>query len=123
MFKKRLACLSLIVLVTAAHAQDQARTEDPVPAPQEQQPQTPAQPPSAAQAADNASPQVKTLSGMSILGNEEAPKSLVIVPWKSSELGDGVGVEDLIDARARPVDKDVFLREVRYYQLRSGGND
>ena len=26
----------------------------------------------------------KTLSGMSILGNEEAPKSLVIIPWKLS---------------------------------------
>jgi hypothetical protein len=61
---------------------------------------------------------VKTLSGMSILGNEEAPKSLVIVPWKSSELGDGISVNDVIDERARPVDKEVFLREVRYYQLR-----
>ena len=30
----------------------------------------------------------KTLSGISILGNQEAPKSLVIVPWKSSQLGD-----------------------------------
>ena len=29
----------------------------------------------------------KLLSGMSIVGNDEAPKSLVIVPWKSSELG------------------------------------
>jgi hypothetical protein len=63
---------------------------------------------------------VKTLSGMSILGNEEAPKSLVIVPWKSSELGDGISVNDLVDERARPVDKEVFLRELRYYELRSG---
>lgn len=62
----------------------------------------------------------KTLSGMSILGNEEAPKSLVIVPWKSSEIGDGLGVTDAIDDRARPVDKEVFLREVHYYELRSG---
>ena len=29
----------------------------------------------------------KELSGMSIVGNDEAPKSLYIVPWKSSELG------------------------------------
>jgi hypothetical protein len=34
----------------------------------------------------------KALSGMSILGNLEAPKSLVIVPWKSSELGDTLGL-------------------------------
>ena len=32
----------------------------------------------------------KTMSGMSILGNEETPKSLVIVPWKSSEMGDAI---------------------------------
>ena len=62
----------------------------------------------------------KTLSGMSILGNEEAPKALVIIPWKSSELGDEIGLEDTLDDRARPVDKEVFLRELRYYDIRSG---
>jgi hypothetical protein len=62
----------------------------------------------------------KTLSGMSILGNEEAPKSLVIIPWKSSELGDDISLSDTLDDRARPVDKDVFLRELSYYQIRSG---
>lgn len=73
-----------------------------------------------AAAADSSSDAPKTLAGMSILGNEEAPKSLVIVPWKSSEIGDGLGVTDAIDERARPVDKEVFLREVHYYELRSG---
>lgn len=62
----------------------------------------------------------KTLSGMSILGNEEAPKSLVIVPWKSSEIGDDIDLSDSLDERARPVDKDVFLRELRFHQIRSG---
>ena len=61
----------------------------------------------------------KTLSGMSILGNEEAPKSLVIIPWKSSELGDDISLSDTLDDRARPVDKDVFLRELSYYEIRS----
>ncbi len=64
---------------------------------------------------------VKTLSGISILGNEEAPKSLVIVPWKSSELGDEIGATNSTDELARPVDKEVFMREVHYYELRSGG--
>lgn len=63
--------------------------------------------------------QPKTLSGMSILGNEEAPKSLVIIPWKSSELGDDIALSDSLDERARPVDKDVFLRELSYYEIRS----
>ena len=62
----------------------------------------------------------KTMSGMSILGNEEAPKSLVIVPWKSSELGDDLNLSDSLDDRARPVDRDVFLRELQYYDIRTG---
>jgi hypothetical protein len=62
----------------------------------------------------------KTLSGMSILGNEEAPKSLVIIPWKSSELGEDISLTDTLDDRARPVDKEVFLRELSYYEIRSG---
>ncbi|MGI9272117.1 MAG: hypothetical protein ACR2QT_10100 [Woeseiaceae bacterium] len=61
----------------------------------------------------------KTMSGMSILGNEEAPKSLVIIPWKSSELGDDISLNDTLDDRARPVDKEVFLRELRFYEIRS----
>src|SRR5512134_276041 len=35
--------------------------------------------------------------GMSILGNQDAPKSLVIVPWKSSELGRSPGIAPLLD--------------------------
>ena len=66
---------------------------------------------------DNTKP--KTLSGMSILGNEEAPKSLVIVPWKSSEIGEDVSLTDTLDDRALPVDKEVFLRELRFYAIRS----
>ena len=62
----------------------------------------------------------KALAGMSILGNQEAPKSLVIVPWKSSEIGAGIGVSRALDTRIRAVDKDVFMRELKYYAIRSG---
>lgn len=61
----------------------------------------------------------KMISGMSILGNQEAPKSLVIVPWKSSEIGDSLGFAALLDDSRRPVDKDVFMRELGYYEIRS----
>ncbi len=64
--------------------------------------------------------QPKAMSGMSILGNEEAPKSLVIVPWKSSELGDNISLSDTLDDRARPVDKEVFLRQLHFYEIRAG---
>ena len=62
----------------------------------------------------------KSMSGMSILGNQDAPKSLVIVPWKSSEIGNGIGVSRALDTRIRAVDRDVFMRELKYYAIRSG---
>ena len=61
----------------------------------------------------------KVVSGMSVLGNQEAPKSLVIVPWKSSQLGDSLGISPLLDDSRQPVDKDVFMRALSYYEIRS----
>jgi hypothetical protein len=57
--------------------------------------------------------------GMSILGNQEAPKALVIVPWKSSEMGNGPSVSTKLDDSRLPVDKDVFMRMLSYYEIRS----
>ena len=57
--------------------------------------------------------------GMSILGNQEAPKALVIVPWKSSELGNGPSVSTLLDDSRLPIDKEVFMRMLSYYEIRS----
>jgi len=70
-------------------------------------------------AAKAGEPQFKALSGMSVLGNNEAPKSLVIVPWKSSQIGDGIGVKNSLDNRPLPVDRDVFARELGYYRIRT----
>ena len=61
----------------------------------------------------------KSLSGMSILGNQEAPKALVIVPWKSSQLGDSPGISKQLDDGRQPVDKEVFMRQLRYYDIRT----
>ena len=63
--------------------------------------------------------QAKVISGMSILGNQEAPKSLVIVPWKSSEIGNSMDVSTMLDDSRQPVDKEVFMRALRYYEIRS----
>ena len=60
------------------------------------------------------------VSGMSIVGNDEAPKSLVIVPWKSSDLGDSPGVSKLMDDGRKPVDREVFMRALDYYEIRTG---
>jgi len=64
------------------------------------------------QSDDNA----KELSGISIVGNKEAPKSLFIVPWKSSELGVETSLSSkLLDEKLTAVDKDVFKRELDFY--------
>ena len=63
-------------------------------------------------------PDAKAL-GMSILGNQDAPTSLVIVPWKTSEVGQSMGISPALDDSRQPVDKEVFMRELRYYQIRS----
>jgi hypothetical protein len=61
---------------------------------------------------------VKELSGISIIGNKEAPKSLYIVPWKNSEVGVRSSLTSgLLDDSMRPIDKEVFMRELDFYGL------
>jgi hypothetical protein len=52
-----------------------------------------------------------------ITGNRELPKVLYIVPWKRSDLGDLVGkpANSLLDEVLQPIDREVFLRQNRYY--------
>ena len=53
-----------------------------------------------------------------ITGNQELPQVLYIVPWKSSDLGDLVGrpVNTLLDEVLAPADREVFLRQIEYYE-------
>jgi hypothetical protein len=71
-------------------------------------------------AGNDGKPGDKSLLGISILGNQEAPKALVIVPWKSSQLGDSLGISNSLDDSRQPVDRDVFMRELTYYEIREG---
>ncbi|MEJ2477218.1 MAG: hypothetical protein P8Y40_06915 [Desulfobacterales bacterium] len=61
----------------------------------------------------------KELSGMSIVGNDEAPKSLYIVPWKSSDIGAGTSLDAMLNAGDVPVDRDVFKRQLEFYKIRT----
>lgn len=62
--------------------------------------------------------QAKTLSGISIIGNKDAPKSLYIVPWRSSDLGFETDLNSsLLNEGLHPVDKDVFIRELNFYEI------
>ena len=93
MFRTLVCCISLLLVTGAARAEEAADEGD------------------------------KLLSGMSIVGNDEAPKSLVIVPWKSSGLGDALDVSRVLDDGRQPVDKDVFMRELDYYKIRTGSRE
>ena len=62
-------------------------------------------------------PDAKELSGMSIVGNDEAPKSLYIVPWKSSEIGVEASLNAMLNDNDAPVDKDVFMRQLEFYRI------
>ena len=93
MFRTLVYCMSLLLVAGAARAEEAADEGD------------------------------KLLSGMSIVGNDEAPKSLVIVPWKSSGLGDTLDVSRVLDDGRQPVDRDVFMRELDYYQIRAGSRE
>jgi len=70
-------------------------------------------------ATDDQKPKDDSGLGMSILGNQEAPKALVIVPWKRSEMGDAHGISTRLDDSRLPIDKEVFMRMLSYYETRS----
>jgi hypothetical protein len=103
----------VLMLASVANAQDEK------PAKEAAKQDKPAAAETKADAKGDAKDEVKTLNGISILGNQEAPKSLVIVPWKSSEIGDMPGLSRLLDDAVQPIDKEVFMRELDYYEIRS----
>jgi hypothetical protein len=57
------------------------------------------------------------LGTATVTGEREQPKVMYIVPWKRSDIGDLTGkpMNSLVDEILAPVDRDVFKREVVYY--------
>jgi hypothetical protein len=113
-------CLFVLLLATgmalADEAPDAKRAEAKAKAKQEE---AQAQTKGEAQAKTKEEPKEDPNLGMSILGNQETPKSLVIVPWKRSEIGNSLGISPMLDDSRLPVDKEVFMRVLSYYQVRS----
>jgi hypothetical protein len=77
-------------------------------------PRTPAAP---GQKPSNATDKLQ-LGTATVTGDREQPKVMYVVPWKRSDIGDlgGKPMNSLVDEILAPVDRDVFKREVRYYQ-------
>lgn len=59
------------------------------------------------------------LEGTTITGNRELPKILYIVPWKKSDPNNLLDrpVTSLLDEILGPIDRDVFRRQVEYYEF------
>jgi len=58
------------------------------------------------------------LDASAVTGNQELPRVMYIVPWKESGIGElkGKPVNSLMDEVLAPIDRDVFRREVRYFE-------
>ena len=58
------------------------------------------------------------LDTTTVTGNRELPKVMYVVPWKRSDIGDLIGrpANSLLDEVLAPVDRNVFRREIQYYQ-------
>jgi hypothetical protein len=61
--------------------------------------------------------EAKMVTGMSVLGNDEAPKSLFIVPWKSSEMSAETSLNRTLSEHDEPVDRDVFMRHLDFFEV------
>ena len=60
----------------------------------------------------------KILPGISIVGNSETPKSLIIVPWRSARISRETKLSPSpLNEQLRPVDKDSFMRQLDFYKL------
>jgi hypothetical protein len=61
--------------------------------------------------------EVVEMSGISIIGNRELPKTLFIVPWKNSEVGVETELSNTLNEGMQPLDREVFERELDYYEF------
>jgi hypothetical protein len=59
------------------------------------------------------------LEGARLFGNRDLPNITYVVPWKEErfEAIDVKPIGTLFDEALKPLDRDVFMREVEYYEL------
>ena len=78
--------------------------------------------PGAAPGADRDQDDIKELSGISIRGDKEAPKSLYIVPWHNAELKQSTSLSSNVDVNAmRTVDRESFRQQLKLQELGKSG--
>ncbi len=114
--------LAIALLIQPLVATAQTAPADPAaaaaaPAPADESTEPPIEP-----AVKTGTPRAPTVDRLeldptTITGNRELPKVMVIVPWKRSDLGElqGRPANSLLNEVLSPVDRDVFRREMRYF--------
>jgi hypothetical protein len=62
------------------------------------------------------------LEATTVVGNRNLPKVMFVVPWKKSEIGEPPTqpFNTLLDEALAPLDRDVFRREIDYYEATFG---
>lgn len=113
MYPKLLFCIFLVLFPVAVVVGQEDGANGPG---------APGEKPAEAVTAGAGEPDAKLVGGMSILGNKEAPMSLYIVPWKSSELGAETNLTRTLNERQVPVDREVFAREMAFYRASAGSS-
>ena len=128
---RRLMVLLAAFACTTAMGAEPAKPETP------DKPAAPASPSASSSkpASASAEPAVRTstparadrldLDTTVVTGNRELPKVLYIVPWKKADIGElpAQPFNTLLDEVLTPVDRDVFRREVTYYEAVSAGGN
>jgi hypothetical protein len=99
-------CLRILVSLLLLAPASQAEEPEPMP------------PVQASDAPPPATMDHLELDPTAITGNRELPKVMVIVPWKKAELGELTGrpANSLLNEVLEPVDREVFRRELRYFE-------
>jgi hypothetical protein len=102
-------------LFALALAAPGARSQDALP---EEAPAAEAAEPAVRRADGPATMDHLELDPTAITGNRELPKVMVIVPWKRADLGELTGrpANSLLNEVLAPVDREVFRRELRYFE-------
>jgi hypothetical protein len=113
-----LALLSVTALPALAWAQDEKPALDEMPSVQTDVPEPRRAAPSAAAPAAAPTEAVPTElpgAGTTVVGEREAPIGLFIMPWRQSQAEGGLDrPARLLDEELRPLDPEVFKRQVDY---------
>lgn len=108
--KRFLGVLTMLVLPSVAAAQDE------MPALPDEQPAVKTEVPDRSRTPGQAPP----AAGTTVIGEQESPIGLYIMPWRQSAAQAGLDrPARLLDEQLLPLDPDVFYRQVQYYRALS----